>query len=363
MKKVLMCCGAFVNQRHLNPAVHKHDKKSLTLVAHFFNASSQTRGLLYYPHSRTFPARSFVFLELSLLRQRSSRLLGGQMISSSNPPRQKPSFLQRIKVACLDVRTRHGKSRHHVVYGSHVMKGKSSRPMEDHIVCEIKCLKEHDVGLFAVFDGHLGHEVSCYLQANLFNNILNQPAFWTDPSSAITNGYLQTDATILLKSAELGTGGSTALTAIVIDGASVYVANVGDSRAVICRAGVATPITVDHDPISERSSVQSKGGYITVLPGDVPRVNGQLAVARAFGDKNLKAHLRSDPDVYCLLIQKTDEFLILASDGLWKVIENQVAVDLVRRTKDPKAAAKQLVDYAIRENSKDDISCVVVRFH
>ena len=55
--------------------------------------------------------------------------------------------------------------------------------------------------------------------------------------------------------------------------------------------------------------------------GDVPRVNGQLAVARAFGDKNLKAHLRVDPDVYCLLIQDTDEFLILASDGLWKVLK------------------------------------------
>lgn len=50
--------------------------------------------------------------------------------------------------------------------------------------------------------------------------------------------------------------------------------------------------------------------------GDVPRVNGQLAVGRAFGDKNLKAVLRVDPDVYCLLIQITDEFLMLASDGL-----------------------------------------------
>lgn len=284
------------------------------------------------------------------------------MISSSSPPRQKRGFLQRIKVACLDGRTGCRKGHRYVTYGSHVMKGKAGHAMEDHIVCEIKRIKEHDVGLFAIFDGHLGHEVSCYLQANLLNNILNQPAFWTDPSSAITNGYLQTDAAILQKSAELGTGGSTALTAIVIDGASVYVANVGDSRAVLCRAGTATPITVDHDPISERTSVQSKGGFITVLPGDVPRVNGQLAVARAFGDKNLKAHLRADPDVHCLLIQKADEFLILASDGLWKVIENQVAVDLVRKTKDPKTAAKQLVDYAIRQNSKDDISCVVVRF-
>ena len=47
--------------------------------------------------------------------------------------------------------------------------------------------------------------------------------------------------------------------------------------------------------------------------GDVARVNGQLAVSRAFGDKNLKSHLRSDPDL-----------LILASDGLWDVVSNEV---------------------------------------
>ena len=51
----------------------------------------------------------------------------------------------------------------------------------------------------------------------------------------------------------------------------------------------------------------------------MPRVDGQLAVARAFGDKNLKVHLRSDPDVLDMNLDETDEILILASDGLWKV--------------------------------------------
>lgn len=54
--------------------------------------------------------------------------------------------------------------------------------------------------------------------------------------------------------------------------------------------------------------------------GDVPRVNGQLAVSRAFGDKSLKSHLRSDPDVQDITIDANIEILILASDGLWKVI-------------------------------------------
>ena len=51
----------------------------------------------------------------------------------------------------------------------------------------------------------------------------------------------------------------------------------------------------------------------------MPRVDGQLAVARAFGDRSLKAHLSSDPDVEVETIDADTEFFILASDGLWKV--------------------------------------------
>jgi len=53
--------------------------------------------------------------------------------------------------------------------------------------------------------------------------------------------------------------------------------------------------------------------------GDVPRVNGQLAVSRAFGDKSLKSHLQSDPDVHTTEVDIDIDILILASDGLWKV--------------------------------------------
>ncbi|KAK7811965.1 putative protein phosphatase 2c 9 [Quercus suber] len=99
-----------------------------------------------------------------------------------------------------------------------------------------------------------------------------------------------------------------------------------------------------------------------ILSGDVPRVNGQLAVSRAFGDKSLKSHLRSDPDIQETLVDANTELLILASDGLWKVMPNQEAVDIARRIKDPQKAAKQLTAEALKRDSKDDISCVVVRF-
>lgn len=68
-----------------------------------------------------------------------------------------------------------GKSRSkHVTHGSHLMKGKSNHPMEDCLVSEYKKVDDKDLGLFAIFDGHMGHNVANYLQSNLFNNILKE---------------------------------------------------------------------------------------------------------------------------------------------------------------------------------------------
>lgn len=229
-------------------------------------------------------------------------------------------------------------------------------------MAEFRKVQSNELGLFAVYDGHLGHSVAQFLQRNLFDNILNEPGFWEDPVKAIMIAYKRTDVTILDKARDLGPGGSTAVTAILINGNHLLVANVGDSRAVLCRHGTAVQLSIDHEPSTEREAIETKGGFVSRLPGDVARVDGQLAVARAFGDKSLKVHLSSDPDVREERVDDGDEFLIIASDGLWKVMGNQDAVDLVRKIKDPKNAAKRLTDAALEKKSKDDISCIVVRF-
>lgn len=54
------------------------------------------------------------------------------------------------------------------------MKGKSNHPMEDYLVAEYRQVGEHDLGLFAIFDGHLGHTVPDFLRAHLFDNILSE---------------------------------------------------------------------------------------------------------------------------------------------------------------------------------------------
>ncbi|XP_031394626.1 probable protein phosphatase 2C 58 isoform X2 [Punica granatum] len=234
--------------------------------------------------------------------------------------------------------------------------------MEDYVVSDFKQVNGNELGLFAIFDGHLGHDVANYLQTHLFSNILKQPDFWTDTESAIKRAYQSTDEEILDKAMVLGKGGSTAVTAILINGEKLMVANVGDSRAVICRNGGAKQLSVDHEPSKEKRLIESRGGFVSNLPGDVPRVDGQLAVARAFGDKSLKIHLSSEPHVAVEKIDNDVEFIILASDGIWKVISNEEAVDLIKNTKDAQSAAKTLIDHAQSRKSKDDISCVVVRF-
>ncbi|GKV09349.1 hypothetical protein SLEP1_g20863 [Rubroshorea leprosula] len=256
-----------------------------------------------------------------------------------------------------------GKSLEGIIkYGFSLVKGKANHPMEDYHVAKFVQLQGHELGLFAIYDGHLGHSVPAYLQKHLFANILKEDEFWVDPGRSISKAYERTDQAILSNSSDLGRGGSTAVTAILMDGLKLWVANVGDSRAVLSRGGMAVQMTTDHEPNSERGSIENKGGFVSNLPGDVPRVNGQLAVSRAFGDKSLKSHLRSDPDIKDTVIDNNMDILVLASDGLWKVMANQEAVDIARRYRDPKKAAKKLTAEALKRDSRDDISCVVVKF-
>lgn len=79
--------------------------------------------------------------------------------------------------------------------------------------------------------------------------------------------YRITDTTILEKAKDLGKGGSTAVTAILINCQKLVVANVGDSRAVICKNGVAKQLSVDHEPDKERGTIENKGGFVSKFPG------------------------------------------------------------------------------------------------
>ncbi|XP_047310727.1 probable protein phosphatase 2C 58 [Impatiens glandulifera] len=273
------------------------------------------------------------------------------------------SFLSSKEATCGDDENEPevGDDDGHAIHGFHLVEGKMNHGMEDYIVARNQKMNGFDLGLYAIFDGHSGRFVAEYLQKHLFDKILSDPEFWTDPKSTMKRVYKQMNEEILAN--VVGSyGGSTAVTAILVNGKRLIVGNVGDSRAIICRKGVAEAITVDHDPEREKGMVERRGGFVLKTADNISRVDGQLAMARAFGDERVKDHISVEPDVVFVKVDNDTEFMILASDGLWKVMSNEEAADCIKDIGDPGEAAKELISSALSRRSCDDISCVVVRF-
>ncbi|KAI0793210.1 phosphatase 2C-like domain-containing protein [Abortiporus biennis] len=139
----------------------------------------------------------------------------------------------------------------------------------------------------------------------------------------------------------------------------LYCANAGDARGVLCRGGKAVRLTYDHkgSDKQEAKRIMDAGGF--VMSG---RVNGVLAVTRSLGDSSMKEFVVGAPYTTETELTEEDEFLILACDGLWDVVDDQAAVKLVREIADPKKAAQELLDYAYRNYSTDNVTTLVVRF-
>ncbi|XP_061371908.1 probable protein phosphatase 2C 34 [Gastrolobium bilobum] len=179
--------------------------------------------------------------------------------------------------------------------------------------------------------------------------------------------------------------GTTALS-IVRQGEFIVIANVGDSRAVLATTSddgslVPVQLTVDFKPNLPQEAeriIQCQGRVFCLHdePG-VHRVwlpDGEspgLAMSRAFGDYCIKEYgLISVPEVTHRNICTRDQFVVLATDGVWDVISNQEAVDIVSSTPDKAKSAKRLVECAMhawkrkrRGIAMDDISAICLFFH
>ncbi|CAN6194997.1 unnamed protein product [Urochloa humidicola] len=235
--------------------------------------------------------------------------------------------------------------------------------MEDCYDIKLTKVDGQPVNLFGVFDGHGGNLAAAYLKDTLFKNLMKQPEFLTDTKLAISRAFLETDRDILETiSSSFRDDGSTALAAVLI-GKRLYVANVGDSRAVASKAGKAVPLSKDHKPNrkDERKRVEDAGGV--VIWDDTWRVGGILAMSRAFGNRMLKEYVIAEPDIQEEEVNSDLEYLILATDGLWDVVRNEDAVALLKAEDGPQAAAVKLTEIAYSRHSADNITCVVVQFH
>lgn len=129
--------------------------------------------------------------------------------------------------------------------------------------------------------------------------------------------------------------GSTAITALH-KGSDLYVGNVGDSRCIASINGVAEPLSHDHKPSNpgEKARIEMAGGFV-----GLDRVNGNLALSRALGDFVFKDNKTLDacdqivsacPEVEHRTVTKDWDFILLACDGIWDVLNNQVRAYLFR---------------------------------
>lgn len=177
--------------------------------------------------------------------------------------------------------------------------------------------------------------------------------------------------------------GSTAVT-LVKQGLDLVIGNLGDSRAIMGTRDAsnnltALQLTVDLKPNLPREAarIQQCKGRVFALQDEpeVARVwlpnndSPGLAMARAFGDFCLKDYgLISVPEISYRRLTEKDEFIILATDGVWDVLSNKEAVDIVASAPSRATAARALVDCAVRSwrlkfpTSKSDDCAVVCLF-
>lgn len=222
---------------------------------------------------------------------------------------------------------------------------------------------------YGVFDGHNGGDAARFVKEKLLQFILDDVAFPTEMEAAIRHGFQQTDHAFseACDTYDIASG-TTAITAF-ISGRNLLVANAGDCRAVLCRGGRAVELSRDHKPSCayERTRIKALGGSV-----EDGYLNGQLGVARALGDWDMKGlkgtecPLTAEPEVQQTTLSEADEFIVIGCDGLWDVVSSQMAVDFTRKQlqqhNDPDLCSRELVDKALCLGTLDNLTVVVVCF-
>ncbi|URE47925.1 phosphatase 2C [Musa troglodytarum] len=231
---------------------------------------------------------------------------------------------------------------------------------------------------YGVFDGHGGPDAAAYIKKHAIRFLFkdaNYPRaleadnnFVESVENSVREAFPLADLALAEDSIISSSSGTTALTALVF-GRLLLVANAGDCRAVLCRKGEAVDMSQDHRPVyaAERQRIEQLGGFV-----DDGYLNGVLSITRALGDWDLKmprgspSPLIAEPEFRQAMLTEDDEFLIIGCDGIWDVMSSQHAVRVVRRglrqQDNPEQCARDLVMEALRLNTVDNLTVIVVCF-
>lgn len=241
--------------------------------------------------------------------------------------------------------------------------------------------------LYAVFDGHGGSRAAHFCARNM-SLVLNRkmlegasPEGVRNPSKALAETFAELDRwwlSLAENAVPPMDDGTTAVAALVVTGPAaaqcgepapgdslplVFVANTGDSRAVVVLDnGQAVALSDDHKPNrpDELARIRKAGGQVSFY--GVWRVQGILAVSRAIGDRALKQYIVPSPEISRYAVPRKAKYLVLATDGLWDVMSNTELVAVLSSVPagDTTAAANVLLREALSRGSQDNVTVLVV---
>ncbi|KAL2235027.1 UNVERIFIED_CONTAM: putative protein phosphatase 2C 15 [Sesamum indicum] len=262
-----------------------------------------------------------------------------------------------------------------VRYGS----AAQSRKGEDYFFMKTDCQRVPGnpstfFSVFGIFDGHNGSAAAIFSRDHLLNYVLDaiprglgRDEWLHALPRALVAGFVKTDKEFQSKGK---TSGTTA-TFVIVDGWTVTVASVGDSRCILdAQGGGVSVLTVDHrleENAEERERVTASGGEVGRLSifggtevGPLRCWPGGLCLSRSIGDMDVGEFIVPIPYVKQVKLSSTGGRLIIASDGIWDALSSEMAAKSCRGLP-AELAAQLVVKEALRTRGlKDDTTCIVV---
>mmetsp|Transcript_88586 Transcript_88586/g.143501 ORF Transcript_88586/g.143501 Transcript_88586/m.143501 type:complete len:578 (+) Transcript_88586:114-1847(+) len=246
-------------------------------------------------------------------------------------------------------------------FGYHVTRGR--RPTNEDRISVTPCMKGNSsLNFYGVYDGHQGAKASSVCSKEIPRLVLaaleakGGSVSELDALDVFGGAFKEADA--LLTDMD---DGSTACTVLVCK-QTLFVASTGDSQAVLCRLGNPVPLNAVHKVTDarERQRIEAKGGEIQLVDG-VERIDGILNMSRAMGNHKFRDRgVIADPSVHSRVLAKGDDFLILATDGLWNFVNPQRACQVMSTSTSASEAATTLVNLALHHGSSDNVAVIVV---
>ncbi|XP_060814536.1 repetitive organellar protein-like isoform X2 [Bombus pascuorum] len=219
---------------------------------------------------------------------------------------------------------------------------------------------------YAVFDGHAGQDAAVYCASHLHQYLAESIYYPTDPERALRDAFLTTDRQFIEKSqTQKLYGGTTAVCTLILN-KRLYVAWVGDSTAMLIKRDNVVQLVNPHrlHREDEVQRIRKAGGIVMQSMGTM-RVNGVLGVSRAIGDVRYKPFVTGEPEIKSVPLDGTEDFLILATDGLTDYLEpaeilTVLYYEIQRNPNGFRRAYQVLVQWAKHAGSEDNITVVVV---